>query len=96
MTLLFNCQSVSKSYATRILFKELQLSIFSGDRIGLIGPNGSGKSTFLKIIAGLEKADAGTLAPKRDLKIRVCPANLPVPRSAARKSSHSIDPGRSS
>jgi ATP-binding cassette subfamily F protein uup len=69
MTLLFSCQSISKSYATRTLFRDLHLSIFSGDKIGLIGPNGSGKTTFLKIIAGIENADEGILSPRRDLKI---------------------------
>lgn len=73
MPLLFNCQSVSKSYATRHLFKDLSLSIFEGDRIGMIGPNGAGKSTFLKIIAGVEKPDSGILAPKRGLKIGYVP-----------------------
>lgn len=69
MSLLFNCQSLSKAFNTRLLFQDLSLSIFSGDRIGLIGPNGSGKSTLLKILAGAEKADEGILSPRRDLRI---------------------------
>lgn len=74
MSLLFNCQSVSKSYSgTKLLFKDLELSIFSGDRIGLVGLNGCGKSTFLKILAGLEKADTGTLSPKKGLTIGYVP-----------------------
>lgn len=79
MTLLFSCQSLSKSFATRLLFKDLSLQIFAGDRVGLIGPNGSGKSTLLKIIAGLEKADQGILAPKRDLKIGYVPQSCEFP-----------------
>jgi ABC transport system ATP-binding/permease protein len=79
MSLLFSCQSVSKSYSTRILFKELSLSIFSKDRIGLIGPNGAGKSTFLKIIAGLEKPNTGILSPRRDLKIGYVPQSCEFP-----------------
>jgi len=73
MTLLLSCQNISKSYATRSLFKDLSLSIFAGDRIGLVGPNGSGKSTLLKIIAGIEKADTGIMSAKRDLKIGYVP-----------------------
>lgn len=45
------------------------MSIFSGDRIGLIGLNGCGKSTLLKILSGLEKEDRGIIAAQRGLKI---------------------------
>jgi len=79
MSLLFSCQSISKSYVTRTLFKDLSLSIFSGDRVGLIGPNGSGKTTFLKIIAGIERPDTGILSPKRDLKIGYVPQACEFP-----------------
>lgn len=79
MTLLFSCQSLSKSYSTRCLFQDLSVSIFAGDRIGLIGPNGSGKTTLLKIIAGIEKPDAGTLSPKRDVKIGYVPQKCEFP-----------------
>lgn len=79
MTLLFNCQSISKSYGGRPLFQELSLSIFSGDRIGLVGLNGSGKSTLLKILAGLERPDAGTLAPRRGLRIGYVPQTCEFP-----------------
>lgn len=79
MNLLFSCQSVSKSYGGRSLFKDLNLSIFSGDRIGLIGLNGCGKSTLLKILAGIEPPDSGTLAPKRGLKIGYVPQTCDFP-----------------
>ncbi|MBP7074885.1 MAG: ABC-F family ATP-binding cassette domain-containing protein, partial [Rhabdochlamydiaceae bacterium] len=73
MTLLINCQSLSKDMATKLLFKNLSLSIFAGDRIGLIGPNGSGKSTLLKILAGHEKPTSGTIAARSGLKIGYVP-----------------------
>lgn len=77
--LLYNCESLSKSFGTRHLFENLSLSIFSGDRIGLIGQNGSGKSTLLKIIAGLENADEGTLSPRRGLKVGYLPQSCDFP-----------------
>ena len=79
MTLLINCQSLSKDMATKLLFKNLSLSIFAGDRIGLIGPNGSGKSTLLKILAGHEKPTSGTIAARSGLKIGYVPQTCEFP-----------------
>jgi ATP-binding cassette subfamily F protein uup len=79
MSLLFSCQSISKSYGARTLFRDLHLSIFEGDKLGLIGPNGSGKSTFLKIIAGIESSDTGVLSPKRGLKVGYLPQTCEFP-----------------
>jgi ATP-binding cassette subfamily F protein uup len=79
MTLLVNCKSLRKAFSTRLLFKDLSLSIFSGDRIGLIGPNGSGKSTLLKIFAGIETADEGEISTRRDLRIGYVPQSCEFP-----------------
>jgi len=40
----------------------LTLSVLAGERIGLVGPSGCGKSTLLELIAGLEEANAGSIA----------------------------------
>jgi ABC transport system ATP-binding/permease protein len=82
VTLLLNCQSISKSFGSRRVFEDLSLSIFVGDRIGLIGPNGSGKSTLLNILTGLEKTDSGILAPKRDLRIGYVPQSCDFPEES--------------
>lgn len=80
MSLLFSCQSISKSYAgMKLLFEDFHLSIFSGDRIGLVGLNGCGKSTLLKIIAGLEKPDSGVLSPRRGLTVGYVPQSCEFP-----------------
>jgi ABC transport system ATP-binding/permease protein len=73
MDLLVSCQDLSKSFGSRTLFTDLSLSIFEGDRIGLIGLNGCGKSTLLKILKGFEKSDSGLISPKRGLKIGYLP-----------------------
>src|SRR5580698_6762050 len=73
MTLLLNCQSVSKSFGIRTLFQDLSFSIFTEERVGLIGPNGAGKSTLLKIIAGIEKPNTGIVSAKRGLKVGYVP-----------------------
>lgn len=58
-----------KSYPSNTLFEGVAIHISEGDRIGLIGPNGAGKSTLLKIIADVERPDAGEVTRKRGLKL---------------------------
>ncbi|MFM8551286.1 MAG: ABC-F family ATP-binding cassette domain-containing protein [Nitrospiraceae bacterium] len=72
-TILLSCESISKTYGVKPLFKDLSLSLFEGDRVGLVGPNGSGKSTLLKILAGLETPDQGTRSMRRQLRIAYVP-----------------------
>lgn len=44
------------------ILKDIDLHIGTGEAIGLVGPSGSGKSTLLMVMAGLERADTGTVA----------------------------------
>jgi ATP-binding cassette subfamily F protein uup len=64
-----SAESLSKSIADKALFKNINLGISKGDRIGLIGINGSGKSTLLKILAGLDLPDSGVVAVAKGIKI---------------------------
>lgn len=73
MTLLLNCHSLSKAYGSKVLFKEITLGIFKGDKIGLVGPNGAGKSTLLKILCGFESPDDGTISKKKLLQVSYVP-----------------------
>ena len=50
---------IGKSFAGRSVLQDVQLRIQSGDYVVLLGPSGCGKTTTLRIIAGLEKPDAG-------------------------------------
>ncbi|SFT74003.1 putative ABC transport system ATP-binding protein [Pseudovibrio denitrificans] len=43
------------------ILKGIDLSINTGESVGLVGPSGSGKSTLLMVMAGLERADKGTV-----------------------------------
>lgn len=62
-------EDLSKSYVEKVLLGNASFSIQEKERVGLIGVNGTGKSTLLKIIAGLETADAGTITTSNDYTI---------------------------
>src|SRR5215831_7527993 len=53
--------SLGQSAARVHILKDISLHIGSGEAIGLVGPSGSGKSTLLMVMAGLERADTGTV-----------------------------------
>jgi ATP-binding cassette subfamily F protein 3 len=57
--------SISKSYGIQPILQNISFSISSGDRIGLIGPNACGKTTLLRILAGQEAPDQGTVSYTR-------------------------------
>ncbi|PIU20815.1 MAG: ABC transporter ATP-binding protein, partial [Elusimicrobia bacterium CG08_land_8_20_14_0_20_59_10] len=73
MSILISCRELTKSFGARPLFEGLSFGLFEGERTGLIGPNGTGKSTLLKILAGQETPDGGTLAPRRGLRLGYLP-----------------------
>ena len=62
---MFSVINVSKAYGPKKLFEEVNVAFSPGRRYGLTGPNGAGKSTFMKILAGDEEADMGTIAGPR-------------------------------
>ncbi|MEH7179506.1 ribosomal protection-like ABC-F family protein [Neobacillus vireti] len=64
---------VSKRFQDKIIFKDINLMIHYGERVGLVGPNGSGKTTFLKMLLGEEKPDKGVV----ELGANVIAAYLP-------------------
>ena len=72
---LVTAEHLTKSYTERLILNDTDFSINEGDKIGLIGVNGTGKSTLLKLVAGLEEPDTGTVVRGRNLDIRYLPQN---------------------
>ena len=52
---------VAFSYPGKPLFRDFSLSVDPGERVALMGPSGRGKSTLLRLMAGLEKPEAGKI-----------------------------------
>lgn len=68
MTIL-DVNKLAKNYGYGSLFEDVSFSLNEGESISIVGPNGCGKSTILKIIAGLENPDRGTVSIKKGVKL---------------------------
>lgn len=58
---LLSLHSISKSFGTTAAVDDISLTVERGEFFGLLGPSGCGKTTTLRIIAGLESPDTGTV-----------------------------------
>lgn len=70
---LLTMENITKSYTDRILLDDVGFSINENEKIGVIGVNGMGKSTLLKVVAGIEEADAGKISMGNQVKICYLP-----------------------
>lgn len=73
-------RKIEKSFASRLLFRELSFGIPQKARIGLVGANGAGKSTLLKILAGQVRPDSGDVTTVRGLRISLLEQDASFPQ----------------
>jgi ATP-binding cassette, subfamily F, member 3 len=59
--------AAGKHYGSKVLFEGLDWLLTPDDRIGLVGGNGTGKSTLLKVLAGAETLDEGTISTAKGI-----------------------------
>ena len=72
---IINVENITKSYTERKLFDKASFYLQEGEKVGVIGINGTGKSTLLKIIAGLEEPEEGTVTNANHIVVRYLPQN---------------------
>jgi len=65
---ILSVENISKSYGDKALFENLSFGLNKGEKVALIAKNGAGKSTILKIIAGLEFADSGSVVIRNEIR----------------------------
>ena len=71
--LLLSAEKIEKSYGIKPLLEGASLYLSRGDKVGGVGLNGMGKSTLLKIIAGVEQYDSGSITKIPHLVIHYLP-----------------------
>ncbi len=68
MAVLIDAREISKTFGSQPLFEGLSMTANDGERIAVIGPNGSGKSTLIRMLAGVESVDGGTLSVRTGIR----------------------------
>ena len=63
-------ENITKAYGERKLFDNASFYLQEGEKVGVIGINGTGKSTLLKIAAGMEEPDEGSVTRANHVVVR--------------------------
>ena len=67
--MLLSAEHISINFGSRQLLDDVNFYLNEGDKTGIIGINGTGKSTFLKVLAGITEADAGTISRNPNVQV---------------------------
>jgi ATP-binding cassette, subfamily F, member 3 len=67
--IVISANGLGRQYAGDPVFQDLKFEVRSGERIGLVGPNGAGKTTLMKLLAGTEQPDYGSLYVRPSIRI---------------------------
>ncbi len=66
---ILSVENVSKSYGTKVLFKNISFGLDQGQKIGLLARNGAGKSSLLKILTGNDISDSGNVVMRNGISV---------------------------
>ena len=68
---ILEAHGVRKTFGSRVIVDNLEMSLVGGDRLAILGPNGVGKTTLLKLLLGQEKPDKGQILRGPRVKVSV-------------------------
>ena len=71
--ILLSAQNISKTYMERKVLDDVSFFLNEGDKVGIVGINGTGKSTLLKILAGADEPDKGSITRTNGIRISYLP-----------------------
>lgn len=73
--ILLQAEHLQKTHGMKVIFDDISVYISNGDKIGLIGVNGTGKSTLLRLLAGEEAPDSGSIFCQPGHRVAYLPQN---------------------
>jgi ATP-binding cassette subfamily F protein uup len=83
--ILVDLDHVGASRPERPLFADLSFAVSSGDRLGLVGINGTGKSTLLRVVAGVDPPEQGTVRRGRGVRVAYLDQRPSLPAGTVRQ-----------
>lgn len=72
-------EGLTKSFGDRMLFEDVTLGVYEGDKIGIVARNGDGKTTFLNILTGKEDYDSGNVVYRNGIRVGYLEQLPPMP-----------------
>ncbi len=70
---LLSANEIALAYGYQALLESVSLTVSPGEKVGLVGRNGCGKTSLLKILAGTDEPDSGTVSRRRGLRVGYLP-----------------------
>jgi ATP-binding cassette subfamily F protein uup len=80
--MLLTAEHISLNFGLKQLLDDVTLYLNQGDKIGIIGINGTGKSSFLRVLAGQQVPDEGTVSRDPNVQVSFLPQNPPMEEGA--------------
>ena len=74
---MLTASGLSLAHGSRVLFKDVTLSLSPGRRVALVGSNGEGKTSLIEILVGEQVPDSGNVTKPKDMRIGYLPQEIP-------------------